>query len=718
MANKRIKDWATTITAFRSGDVIPVDGSSGSAKMAKNDLLKETAQNALAGNVAKEFDPTRVSGNKYGIGEFVSKDGKTYQFIKPHYGAWNASDVINVPSDDVVNVSPNTFGKKTIHLVGEGTTLLRTPLIPVVPGEVVTISVSANWDASTNTGNKNKFALNYYSDNEYTRIAVLNNDTVNSTYTWVIANGVKFISFVARGDAGESIEFSYELGEAGFVDSKLFAFPYKINNTFTVNGNDSLARFNLYRCGANKFVRFKFTADWADVNVTYNKFYIQEVLSDGTTSDSLFFIAHEPIPLNLKYKTSKNCVSLVVGIRGDSGESVVCNVSVEEIQQKHKIASTAVWRGDVELNAGYKPAFRNNNVKSRFEALGYRCIPLKAGDTIWCEDGYRFYTASSADGSPTFTIKGWITSSGYFVAKTDCYVYVNFASVGDAEIKDIADAVQAFTILTDGDTGISPVSEAINSMRLHRAHVLGVNHRGFNKIAPENTMPAFKMSRYYGFKYVETDLQYSADDVPVLIHDTTVDRTSDGTGNVADMTIAQLKALDFGSWKDASYAGTKIPTLEEFLDFVSTTGMEVFLEVKAGTFSKFESLALPLIVKRGLLDKFHIINFSTSFIEDANNSLKNAKLGILCGNDISSSVTFLDGLSKDNGNLLFVDTSDSAVLSTPAGQACPYPIATWTVDSSTVLLTQTPYYAVTSDFHDVSQELFAQSIAAIPSDIR
>lgn len=98
MAFKRIKDWATSITAFRTGDVIPVDGPSGTAKMGKYDLLKETAQNALAGNVAPEFDETGAT--TYLAGTPVSRGGKTYVFKVDHSGAWNASNVVQIPSSE------------------------------------------------------------------------------------------------------------------------------------------------------------------------------------------------------------------------------------------------------------------------------------------------------------------------------------------------------------------------------------------------------------------------------------------------------------------------------------------------------------------------------------------------------------------------------------------------------------------------------------------
>lgn len=93
MEKKRIKDLATSITAFRTGDVIVVDGPTSTAKMSKDDLLKETAQNALAGNMAPVFDPTRTSENPYKVGESVTYNGKVYTFKVNHYGNWNVDHV-------------------------------------------------------------------------------------------------------------------------------------------------------------------------------------------------------------------------------------------------------------------------------------------------------------------------------------------------------------------------------------------------------------------------------------------------------------------------------------------------------------------------------------------------------------------------------------------------------------------------------------------------
>ena len=84
-------------------------------------------------------------------------------------------------------------------------------------------------------------------------------------------------------------------------------------------------------------------------------------------------------------------------------------------------------------------------------------------------------------------------------------------------------------------------------------------HRGDRADAPENTLPAFEAAFAGGLEFVETDVQLTADGFPVLLHDPTVDRTTDGTGAVADLTLAQVQALDAGSWFGAEFAGHPHP---------------------------------------------------------------------------------------------------------------------------------------------------------------
>ena len=117
------------------------------------------------------------------------------------------------------------------------------------------------------------------------------------------------------------------------------------------------------------------------------------------------------------------------------------------------------------------------------------------------------------------------------------------------------------------------------------AAVLSIAHRGNSLFAPENTLAAFAAAEGVA-DLVETDARLSADGKIVLVHDSTVDRTTDGTGPVASQTLAQLKLLDAGSWFGPGFAGQRIPTLEEMLTNTLPYAMPL-IEHKDGTASAY-----------------------------------------------------------------------------------------------------------------------------------
>src|SRR6478752_4437127 len=98
------------------------------------------------------------------------------------------------------------------------------------------------------------------------------------------------------------------------------------------------------------------------------------------------------------------------------------------------------------------------------------------------------------------------------------------------------------------------------------------SHRGGGATAPENTLPAISAALAGGFEYVEVDVALTADGHPVLLHDATVDRTTDGSGRLSALTLAQVRRLDAGSWFDPAFAGARVPPLAEFLDLLAQSG--------------------------------------------------------------------------------------------------------------------------------------------------
>ena len=105
-------------------------------------------------------------------------------------------------------------------------------------------------------------------------------------------------------------------------------------------------------------------------------------------------------------------------------------------------------------------------------------------------------------------------------------------------------------------------------------------HRGLSSLAPENTLGAFQMAIDFGCQWIEIDVQLTQDFVPVVIHDQTVDRCTNGKGKVADLTWHELRILDAGSWFDEDFHREHIPSLAETLTLVKNAGIHLNIELK------------------------------------------------------------------------------------------------------------------------------------------
>ena len=147
-------------------------------------------------------------------------------------------------------------------------------------------------------------------------------------------------------------------------------------------------------------------------------------------------------------------------------------------------------------------------------------------------------------------------------------------------------------------------------------------HRGNSKYYPENTIVGFLSALELPVDQLEIDLHMSKDGHIVMMHDHTVDRTTNGTGRVRDLTLAQLKELDAGSWKGEQFAGTKIPTFIEFLEMLKDyPEMTVNVELKDypredpewARISADKSIAL--IEEYGIADRIWINCWSGELLE-------------------------------------------------------------------------------------------------------
>ena len=118
--------------------------------------------------------------------------------------------------------------------------------------------------------------------------------------------------------------------------------------------------------------------------------------------------------------------------------------------------------------------------------------------------------------------------------------------------------------------------------KLNMPDTVIIAHRGLDEAYPENTVSAFKAALEKGMG-IEIDVRGTSDDELIVLHDDTVDRTTNGEGRVAQMTLGEVKALDSGSWWSPKFADERIPTLMEVLDTVKeygTADTTLFIEMK------------------------------------------------------------------------------------------------------------------------------------------
>jgi glycerophosphoryl diester phosphodiesterase len=117
-------------------------------------------------------------------------------------------------------------------------------------------------------------------------------------------------------------------------------------------------------------------------------------------------------------------------------------------------------------------------------------------------------------------------------------------------------------------------------LRSVTGRVRTVGHRGAQADAPENTVAAFRAALTAGVDEIEFDVQLTSDGVPVVLHDATLDRTTDGHGPLRDHTWAEIERLDAGGWSAPEHAGERVPSLEQLCAWVTDKPLDLALEVK------------------------------------------------------------------------------------------------------------------------------------------
>lgn len=251
-----------------------------------------------------------------------------------------------------------------------------------------------------------------------------------------------------------------------------------------------------------------------------------------------------------------------------------------------------------------------------------------------------------------------------------------------------------------------------------RDTMVSVGHRGWYQ-APENTLAAYRESYNHGFKYVECDVQFTKDGVAVLLHDDTIDRTSDGSGYLSHMTYAEVSQYDF-SYDDndtvndfSAYRGEKIPTFVEFIDLCKELGLHPYIEIK-GTMTDEEAKQLIKIVNDAkMTDNVSWLGFSGDALSKiAVHSPTSRLVWVITDTNASkieaNNVPYAQANLMTGQNQVVFDIWYTLATQDVVDVVSKYgiPLEVWTVNDINAIKNLNPYVTgVSSDYYNAKQIL-------------
>ncbi len=277
---------------------------------------------------------------------------------------------------------------------------------------------------------------------------------------------------------------------------------------------------------------------------------------------------------------------------------------------------------------------------------------FRKGDLVSMQKGYELILWDINTEKPLCTY-----SAGMVIPKS-MYALVtvrkaNKKNLTSAELKTVASLVK---VAPKSSLGYSKaLSTFRKNTRFHEASgYYEVAHRGASQYAPQNTLASFKLASQLGFDAVETDIRFTKDNVPVILHDETINSTSNGRGRIADMTLAQARKYNFGN---SSYGKQKIPTLKETVRTCKENGLTEYLEIKPHL-TEAQAKNIVSIVRSGGMSSdtvWLVWENSTSNLEKMNRLAdKSSAIGILSEGMTTKTISLASSLKKKSGRELWI----------------------------------------------------------------
>lgn len=282
-------------------------------------------------------------------------------------------------------------------------------------------------------------------------------------------------------------------------------------------------------------------------------------------------------------------------------------------------------------------------------------------------------------------LTGYVLVGGYnyyksviTIPESITFVRIGFCSFGNGKV-----CFEKGTVAEDWTNGIGAILNHKSFNTADEYTLKSIQHKGSHQVAPENTMPAFIQSKNEGWHFVETDVSFTQDRVPVLLHDDTLNRTccnaSDGSAistdlNISTLTYSQLSSYDActpSKWD--TYKGTKIPSFDDFICLCRNIDLHPYIELKTAqspTADEIRSL-VNIVKKWGMADNVTWISFSYTLLNAVHIADPYARLGLL-ESSYDARVQVNGSMLKSVNNEVFIDASTSVVSSTLINECITY----------------------------------------------
>lgn len=213
----------------------------------------------------------------------------------------------------------------------------------------------------------------------------------------------------------------------------------------------------------------------------------------------------------------------------------------------------------------------------------------------------------------------------------------------------------------------------------YEGRLLVFGHRGARAYAPMNTLPSFELALAQGADGVELDVRLTRDGEMIIMHNDTVDETTDGEGRVADFTLAELKALDAGAWFGAAFKGARVPTLDEVFEAIGKrTRINVEIKAEGLRSDGIEQKVANAIRRHGLQRSILVSSFNPLTLRRFRRALPEVPIGYLHAEDIPPFIPHLmSGLPHEARNPHFTEINARYM---QWAKGAGYRVNTWTVN--------------------------------------